>query len=90
MPMEEIENGELQPGDSSMPGTKDGMFVRQFLLDPVKRKFTTDDLLEIIRLLNLVVSPAIFDQLPEHTKHHFVVIDREGERRRYGERTRRG
>lgn len=84
MPMDNIEDKDVEPGDSSMPGTMDGMFVRQYLLDPVKRHFTTDDLIEIIRLLNLVVAPSIFDQLPEHTKKHFVVIDRKGERQRYG------
>lgn len=90
MPMEEIENSDVTPGDSNMPGTKDGMFVRQYLLDPEKRNFTTEDLIEIIRLLNVVVSPSIFDQIPEHTKRHFVVIDRTGERQRYGARPRRG
>lgn len=84
MSMDEIEDENVEPGDSNMPGTMDGMFVRQYLLDPEKRHFNTDDLLEIIRLLNLVVAPSIFKQLPEHTKKHFVVIDRKGERQRYG------
>ncbi len=84
MPMEEIENKDVEPGDSNLPGTKDGMFVRQYLLDPEKRKFTSEDLMAFIKLLNLVVSPSVFEQLPEHFKRHFVIIDRQGERQRYG------
>lgn len=90
MVMEEITNDEVKAGDSNLMGTKDGMFVRQYHFDPLQHQFSSEDLITILKLLNMALSPAVFDQLPEHTKRHFVEINRKGERKRYGQRQRRG
>ena len=90
MVMDEFKNEDFEDGDSNMAGTKDGMFVRQFLFDPVQSQFNSEDLMVMLKLLNIVLSPHVFDQIPEHTKRHFVEVNRKGERIRYGQRRRRG
>ena len=90
MVMDEIQNEDIEGGDSNLMGTKNGMFVRQFLFDPVQGQFNTEDLMVILKLLNIGLAPNVFEQLPEHTKRHFVEINRKGERVRYGTRRRRG
>ena len=90
MVMDEFKNEDFEDGDSNMVGTKDGMFVRQYLFDPVQRQFNTEDLMVMLKLLNIALAPNVFDQIPEHTKRHFVEVNRKGERIRYGQRRRRG
>ena len=85
---DDFRNDDFDEKDSNIKGTVDGMFVRQYLFDPVRSHFDTGDLLTILQLLNIVLAPNVFDQLPEHTKRHFIEITRKGERRRYGTRQR--
>lgn len=85
---DDFRNDDFDEKDSNIKGTVDGMFVRQYLFDPVRDRFDTGDLLTILQLLNIVLAPNVFDQLPEHTKKHFIEINRKGERRRYGTRRR--
>lgn len=82
--MDEFDDDDIVPEKGGIQGTVNGMFIRQYLLDPVQKSFTGEDLITVLRLLNITLSPSVFKRLPEHTKRHFVEINRKGERTRYG------
>ena len=86
MGMDNFRNDDFEADDSNIKGTLDGMFVRQYLFDPIQGRFNSEDLITILKLLNITLSPNVFEQLPDHTKNHFVEIDRKGNRTRYDPR----
>lgn len=83
---QDVDVMELPERDSNMPGTRGGMMFHNYLFNPVKGEFNSDDLMNILASLQIIFPPEMFNALPEHTKQHFIVQGRDGTRIRWSKR----
>ena len=71
----------------NMLGTQDGMYIGHFSVDP-DTTVTLEDLVEIIRAMDIRFGPEKFAELPKHLRKHFMVNTRDGHIYRYGRKPR--
>lgn len=65
-----------------------GMYFTSYHLDP-QSNLTMEELVKILKCLDLHFTAAAFERVPEEVRKHFVIHDRYGQRQRYGRRQRR-
>lgn len=68
-------------------GTQEGMYIGHFSVDP-DTTITLDELVEIIRAMDIRFSPQNFAKLPKNLRRHFMVNTRDGKTYRYGRKPR--
>jgi len=73
---------------NEVPGSVNGMFIGYFRFDPTTT-FELDDLITILKAMDIRFGPEEFEKLPEKTKKQFSVYTREGKSFRYGQDHRR-
>lgn len=71
--------------DSNIPGTDHGMFVEYYIFNPTST-IKGEELLEVLKAMNIVFGPELFERLPESVRKHFLVKDRTGKIARYTNR----
>lgn len=69
-------------------GEVGGMYFTSYILDP-QPNLTMEDLVKILKALDLRFTSDAFARVPEEVRKHFVIHDRYGEYQRYGRRSRR-
>ncbi len=64
-------------------GLQDGMYIGHFSLDP-DTTVTLEDIVTILRAMDIRFGPKEFAELPKEIRKHFIVHDRQGNEYRYG------
>ena len=77
---------ERQPLENIL-GTQDNMYVGHLTLDP-DTTVTLEDIVVILRAMEITFSPEAFAKLPPEVRKHFIVHDRNGNDYRYGRKPR--
>lgn len=64
-----------------------GMYAGHFQLDPTST-FSVEDMVEILKAMDIRFSPTTFAKLPKELRKHFIVHTRDGVEYRYGRKPR--
>ena len=72
---------------NEIPGSVNGMFMGYYQFDPDSR-FTLDDMIAILKVMDIRFSHEHFETLPEEAKRQFTVFNRNGDTFRYGQTPR--
>ncbi len=68
-------------------GTEGNMYVGHLTLDP-DSTVTLEDIVIVLRAMQINFSPEAFSKLPAQVRKHFIVHDRDGNDYRYGRKPR--
>jgi hypothetical protein len=68
---------------NQIPGAESGMFFEYYEFDPMTDAFTMQDLINLLRVMEIRLPMESFEKLPDETKRHFMVLTREKKRFRY-------
>ncbi len=68
---------------NQIPGAESGMFFEYYEFDPVMESFSIEDLINLLKVMEIRLPMESFEKLPDETKKHFVVLTRDKRKFRY-------
>lgn len=71
-----------------VPGSENGMFMYHYRLVPTTT-MSFEDVIDILKMLDIKIDQKNFDKLQERTKRQFVVENRYEQTWRYGTKVRK-
>lgn len=68
---------------NQIPGAESGMFFEYYEFDPITGSFSMQDLINLLKVMEIRLPMESFEKLPDETKRHFVVLTRDERKFRY-------
>jgi len=68
---------------NQIPGAESGMFFEHYEFDPMVESFSMQDLINVLKVMEIRLPVDSFEKLPDETKKHFMVLTRDERRFRY-------